>query len=393
MVAGARNGAWLNLLVMVAAQTEERNRRLVVVVDGLDEDEAGAVPRRGRPSIASLLPRRPPPGVRIIVTSRPDPGLADDLPLDHPLRVCIPRRLPVSWVAKNLAFRARQELRDLLTGDQVAVDVVGYIAGSGGGLTKGDLSTLASAPPRKLDPILRGAFGRSLSSRTPQYPGGSRADPAACIYLFAHETLRVTAEEQLGNELAHYRQQIHEWIGTYASAGWPDATPGYAIRSYPQMLEAKTDVTRLSVLARDRRRHVFLLKATGNDYAALTEIRAAQNLVANQDAVDLQALVELAAHQHAISIRNRFIPTGLPVVWARIHHFDHAEALARTIADPGVRTRALAELAAAVVQEGDADRACRLTAESDALARTLNSPYPDWSNRRRSSCDCAGRRS
>ena len=122
-VAGARVGAWLSLLASAAAQAEERGRRLVVVVDGLDEDDAGAAPTRGRPSIASLLPRRLPPGVRVIVTSRPDPGLPDDVPSGHPLRTCIPRRLPVSWVAEDLARRAEQELRDLLTGDQIGIDV------------------------------------------------------------------------------------------------------------------------------------------------------------------------------------------------------------------------------------------------------------------------------
>ena len=78
--AGVRVGMWLSLLAGAAAWAEERGRRLVVVVDGLDEDEAGASPPRGRPSIASLLPRRPPPGARFIITSRPDPGLPDDVP-------------------------------------------------------------------------------------------------------------------------------------------------------------------------------------------------------------------------------------------------------------------------------------------------------------------------
>ena len=105
--AGARVGIWLRLLADAAAQAEERARRLVVVVDGLDEDEAGASPPRGRPSIASLLPRRPPPGVRFIITSRPDPGVPDDVPSGHPLRTCIPRHLPVSWVAEDVE-RLRQ---------------------------------------------------------------------------------------------------------------------------------------------------------------------------------------------------------------------------------------------------------------------------------------------
>ena len=164
-VAGARTGVWLNLLASAAAQAEERARRIVVVVDGLDEDDAGATPSRGRPSIASLLPRRLPRGVRFVVTSRPDPGLPDDLSVDHPLRACAPRFLPVSQAAKGIELHAKQELRNLVSGDQVAVDVVGYMAGSGGGLTGGDLSALIGAPPHKLDPILRGVFGRSLETR------------------------------------------------------------------------------------------------------------------------------------------------------------------------------------------------------------------------------------
>ena len=159
------------------------------MLDGLDEDDVGATPSRGRPSIASLLPPSPPSGVRVIVTSRPDPGLPDDVPSDHPLRACAIRHLAVSPVATDLALRAKQELRDLLTGDQTGLDVVGYIAASGGGLTSSDLSALTGAPPFKLDPILRGVSGRSLQTRAPADAGDGKTDPAMRVYLFAHETL------------------------------------------------------------------------------------------------------------------------------------------------------------------------------------------------------------
>ena len=145
-VAGAREGAWGDLLESAAAEADERARRLVIVVDGLDEDEAGATPSRGRASIARMLPRRPPSGVRFIVTSRPDPGLPEDLPHDHPLRTCNPHHLSKSPVAEDIEWLAKRELRDLLEDDQVAIDVVGYIAGSGGGLNRSDLSALPSSP-------------------------------------------------------------------------------------------------------------------------------------------------------------------------------------------------------------------------------------------------------
>jgi hypothetical protein len=53
-VAGARAGAWWDLLASAAVEAEQRGRRLVVVVDGLDEDEAGATPLRGQPQHRGL---------------------------------------------------------------------------------------------------------------------------------------------------------------------------------------------------------------------------------------------------------------------------------------------------------------------------------------------------
>ena len=365
--AGARVGVWLRLLADAAARAEERARRLVVVVDGLDEDEVGASPPRGRPSVASLLPRRPPPGVRFIITSRPDPGLPDDVRTGHPLHICKPRSLPVSWVAEDVERRATQELRDLFAGDQIAINVVGYVAGSGGGLTRSDLSALTGAPPHKLDSVLRGVFGRSLQTRVSAYFRDSESDPATRVYLFAHETLRVTAEEQLGSEVARYRKGVHNWIRWYADRGWPDITPGYAVRGYPRLLAATSDALRLSALARDPCRHAFLLRATGSDYAALAEIRNAQRVISAQDVPDLQALVELAVYRHAISIRNQSIPGSLPAIWARLARFDHAEALARAVTDPDAQAQALAELVTAIAQTGNLDRA-------EALARTITDP-------------------
>jgi hypothetical protein len=77
-----------------------------------------------------------------------------------------------------MALRAKQELGDLLAGDRVAVDVVGYIAGSGGGLTRVDLSALTGAPPYRVEPLLSGVFGRSLHARASADPRNPHADPA-----------------------------------------------------------------------------------------------------------------------------------------------------------------------------------------------------------------------
>jgi hypothetical protein len=120
---------------------------------------------------------------------------------------------------------------------------------------------------------------------------------------------------------------------------------------------AGVDAADLVALARDPRRHAFLLRTTGSDYAAQAEIAAAQRHLAGQDEPDLRALLELAVYRNAMSLRNQCLPFALPGVWARLGRLDHAEALAR-----------------AVAQAGDPDRARDLL----ALALSTDSPEIVW---------------
>jgi hypothetical protein len=108
-----QHGQLLALLKAAARRSQHAHRRLLVVVDGLDEDTST---RTGRPSIASLLPRRPPPEVRVLVASRPHPPVPDDVPGDHPLRNVRLRPLARSPYAHDLELQAKHELQELLTG-------------------------------------------------------------------------------------------------------------------------------------------------------------------------------------------------------------------------------------------------------------------------------------
>ena len=79
-----RDGLRRRLLEQAAEQAVKAGRRLVLVVDGLDED-CGSMPGSGLPSVAACLPKRPPDGLRVIVAGRPDPPLPADVDPDHPL--------------------------------------------------------------------------------------------------------------------------------------------------------------------------------------------------------------------------------------------------------------------------------------------------------------------
>src|ERR1700722_6796670 len=125
------------------------------------------------------------------------------------------------------------------------------------------------------------------------------------------------------------------------------------------------DAADLVAQVRDPRRHAFLLRTTGSDYAAQAEIAAAQRLLAGQDEPDLRALLELAVYRNAMSLRNQCLPFALPGVWARLGRLDHAEALARAITYPVARAAALEDVLAAAAQAGDPDRASGLASAAD----------------------------
>jgi hypothetical protein len=80
-----REAHLLSLLAEAATDCRRRGERLVLVVDGLDEDR-GAGTGPGPHSIAALLPARPVDGARIIVAVRSGFEVPADVPQRHPLR-------------------------------------------------------------------------------------------------------------------------------------------------------------------------------------------------------------------------------------------------------------------------------------------------------------------
>ncbi|GIH09258.1 hypothetical protein Rhe02_73250 [Rhizocola hellebori] len=343
-----------------ARQAYAVGQQLVLLVDGLDED-SGTHAGSGVPSIASLLPRQPVPGLKVIVAGRPDPRLPGDVPADHPLRVCARRWLSTSPHALQIGQIARLELMELLARGGVHREVVGLIAASGGGVTVTDLEELTGQPRYIILDLLGSVFGRTLRGRLVP-----TANDAQHVYLFAHDTLREQALGLLGGELTHYRQHIHTWADSYRRRQWPHQTPGYLLTGYPRLLDATGDLVRLAALAEDAIRHDRMLAHTGGDDTAYAEINMALSLLAAAAEPDIRTIVRIARHRESLQLRNSNIPDRLPALWARLGNLPRAEALARSIADPSPRSRALATLAEAIAGV-DADRA-------EQIARTITDP-------------------
>ena len=369
--AGARDRERLRLLELAATRIGEQRERLVLVIDGLDEDE-GARPGSGKPSIASLLPKRPPDSVRVLVFSRPSPGVPGDVPGGHPLRHCVPRLLAPSPHAEDVRRAAKQELLDQLHGDQLQVDVIGFITAAGGGLTLTEFAELIRRPLFELEGKLGSVFARSL--RTRLAGGRPSSEVAERVYLLAHETLRTLAEEQLANNLDPYRQRILEWADDYRRRGWPARTPRYLLRPYGRLLAASGDLERLTILATDPSRHDRMLVYTYGDAAALAEITSAQQLLLAQPEPDLAALGRLAVYRDRLANRNQGVPRELPAVWARLGQTHRVEALVRSLTDPQAQGWALyvvAKTLAGAGQWDDAEQTARRIADAGIQARAL----------------------
>ncbi len=354
----ARSDLFDYLLDAAARRLRERHERLVLVVDGLDEDAAGR-PGSGLQSIASLLPYSPPDGVHVLVTSREHPPLPDDVPSRHPLLTSPRLKLNERAETQTIAAEARKEILAVLQDVGLDRDILTLIIAAGGGLTAAELAELTERTTLEVENRLRTALGRSLSMRP-------ALGTTEAIYIFAHETLRETANQILNADLDLHRARIHNWAEKYRSMRWPERTPRYLFEPYARMLTTAKNRTNLAALATDRLRHDRMLTHAGADTAGIIEVTGAQDLL-EEPAPDLSALALLAAERDRLASRNENIPVELPMAWLRLGHPIRAVDLARNIPEAETRARAIAALAADIGRL-DPTEATILAAEAERSA-------------------------
>ena len=371
MLPAAREARLPDLMSQAAHKCQQEEGRLVLVVDGLDEDR-GVADGPDAPSIAGLLPPDPQAGMRVIVASRPLPPLPDDVPDWHPLRgTGVIRPLPSSPHAGNIQRLARHELRLLLEHGPAGRDIIGLLAAARGGLTAWDLASLANLERWRAEAILHAGAGRVLTSRPSLlgHPGRSE------VYLLGHEELRAAAVYYLGDRLGDYYDRLHAWAEGYRKQGWPPDTPEYLLADYFRLLRDLADLPRMAECASDSARHDRLLSLTGGDALALDETRTTLDLIAGCDAPDLASALILACHRDHLTDRNSRIPVALPAVWAALGQPSRAQALADSITSTSARSIALAKVSGALARAGQ-HQAAKSTAEhAEGIGRSAADPH------------------
>ena len=333
-----RDGHVLAKLDEAAATCLEHGERLVLVVDGLDED-------RGTDghSVAALLPARPAAGMRVIVASRPNPPLPPDVGEDHPLhdRATV-RTLSQSPYAAQTRTDTQREVKRLLFDQSGDGELLGLVAAAGGGLTARDLAELTSRQAWQVEDRLRATAGRTFVTWA-----GTWQDQET--YVLGHEELQNEAVLLIGDgTLEGYRQRLHDWADVYAGRGWPDGTPDYLLQGYFHLVRTAGPLARMVRLATDHARQARMLARSGAESAAAAELTMTQEAILAQEPPDLVAMATAAVHRDVMIRRNRNISADLPVLWARIGAYARAEALAQSISDPEQRAAALQSIAAAL---------------------------------------------
>ncbi|WP_432968792.1 hypothetical protein [Dactylosporangium sp. CA-233914] len=324
--------------------------RLVLVVDGLDED-------RGAHSIAALLPARPPQGLRVVVAGRPNPPIPPDVPDEHPLRdPAIVRELSPSPFADVVRADAHRDLKRLLHGDPLERAVLGLLTASGGGLREADLTELTGAESWRV--------AEALAART----FSPRSGPAG--YVLAHEELARQATRYLEASLPDLHRRLHAWAGAYRARGWPPGTPDYLLYGYFHRLRSLGDTGRMLSCATDRPRHDRMLEHSGGDIAALTEVDATLSLLLAAAGPDLRAMARLAVERTRLLHRNEHLPPGLPAVWELIGNRPRALALARAaqMGEHGTHHQ-LVMVAERIAGRGEYDAAAELVTQLRPIRR------------------------
>ncbi|WP_369258895.1 hypothetical protein [Streptomyces sp. R35] len=334
---------WKRLFADAAETSVKHGRKLLLVVDGLDDDvawsgltaaseapaaEGGSLPGIVRGSIAALLPSAPPSGMRVIVSFRRGVRFPDDLPARHPLR-------QRTYLRALVPAEGVPQVR-LTPPDPTALGetVAGLLAAAGGGLRTADLAELAGLPADWVDRLMQGPAGRSVILD----------DPVSQTYALADPGLVQVIRGDLGDQaIAQHTRTLVGWSQRWRTAGWPPETPPYPLAHQLRLLTGAPERTAY-VLDMPR---LCRLASTAGPEAALAQLDALEEEINPSDTTpgNLAVLAPLIAARSLLRSESREVPPGAPALLVRLGEVERARGLARSAPTTAERAAHLADVA------------------------------------------------
>jgi tetratricopeptide (TPR) repeat protein len=363
-IAGDRR---LNLFQELVEQADDecsrRGERLILLVDGLDEDQ-GLTPERATRSIASMLPIPNGRRFRVVVAGRLNPDVPYDVAADHPLRRAATSRTlvesPHAEVAKD---QAHAQLRAHLHDDGLAHAVLALVTVARGGLTVTDLAELTDTTEADVrDALLSDHRGRAYQLR------GQAQTTSRREVMLAHDELRTAAEKGLSaREKSHWLSALLQWASGYRASSWTKVTPEYLLTGLDKVLLRSDLTAELVQHVADIDRLDRLRAVTGGDATGLAQVRAALENVAG-DPAHLSFSVRLALVRDHLSDRNGNLPPAVLETWVRLGEPKRAIALAESSDHAPTRARALAGLLGYLAEGNHGAHAGRVAESARAAA-------------------------
>ncbi|MFF1630330.1 hypothetical protein [Streptomyces sp. NPDC058272] len=346
---------WRQLFATAAERSAQHGRKLVLVVDGLDDDMAWSDPTIGdsstagnipRGSIAALLPASPPADMRVIVSLRRWARFPEDVSARHPL--CVRRHLRTLRPIEGVPQSRRIPQAATALGDTAA----GLLAVAGGGLRAEDVAELAGVSVDRIDHLLQGPQGRAFLLD----------DPVFQTHALAGPDLVRDVREGLGDEgIARHSRALFTWTQRWQAAGWPEGTPPYPLAHQLRIL---TGATERAEYVLDPHRLRRLASVAGHD-VALAQLDAFEAEI-GADGTDtvpgsLAVLAPLAAARSVLQGEAREVPSGAPALFVRLGEEKRARDLARYAPTPAAKAVHLADVAVEMAYAG--------RPEADAVAQ------------------------
>ncbi|MEV7638065.1 hypothetical protein AB0N71_18045 [Pseudarthrobacter enclensis] len=341
-VPGAAAGRYRDLLTRAAATARYGGRQFVLVVDGLDEDEAFAPNSVSTTSISELLPMHT-DGLHVIVATRPYEHVLTAVPAHHPFRTTTPVTLSTSPHAADVRDEAAREVRKAATGtDATAQSILAFLYVAGEEMTPAELAELtghllgndSTVTVTAIRTRLQTGLHRAVWQRVgaANVTRDSAAETNTEAYGWAHATLPQMVMKEFGTTLINrHAEALHEWAEEHRRRGWSDDTPHYLETGYPRLLASAARSEQLTAYALDRTRRDWLLSRRGGYDQTLKEIVQAGRLLAVTRPHNVGMLVLLAFERDRLQERYKQLPDGVPAVWAMIGNTNRAEVLAHSM--------------------------------------------------------------
>ena len=348
------------LLNEAATIAQKHNRKLVVVIDGLDENINA---NQHKPPVLNLLPKKELQNVIVILSCRPNPNAFDNAFLlsDHIARKSKVYKLSQSQYVKDIQLAAQAELQALCE-EENAKRVIAFLATAQGALTITDLCVLADVKYQiDVKNIFSSSTGRTFISITSEsMPITKKADKR---FTFSHEVLeRQAIKDFVGNNAQQYIEKLNDWCDVYRNQKWPLDTPDYLLEDYLRLLKNTGQWERLADLLID---HIYISAISKNTLSCSSYLRIINNTIdalTKKQTIDYLRIGLLTESREWFSSRDNNIPRQMPLLFARLGHCEIAQSMTNTMSDTD-RLSCRSEIAVILVQHGLTEKALE-TAQS-----------------------------